>query len=262
MIATRQSGAAEKNSRLVEHARSRPKLTNRQWLAEALPDRDLAGWILLVGGTGVADFRLRVAQSHARQDLLPSFWSHAALVRSRSGDDCDLYEVSLDPATGFGFVPRRNGVQEGKLSRYDQPKRYPNIAAVHFPVKEAAYQPEYDSFAAAVGKAVATFETQRSVVDIGSLIVEWLGFLWGAGDKGNPLLRGAGIPSAAFIEGAFSIAGLELTPGLASQSSCPEAIWQAAAWWHGFYRSDAAITSEAPEGCFCISQPAAAALDT
>ena len=27
----------------------------------------------------------------------------------------------------------------------------------------------------------------------------------------------------------------DLTPGLESRSSCPEAIWQAATWWHGFY---------------------------
>ena len=262
MIATRQSGATAKNDRVTEHERRTAKQRNRPWLAEALPDRDLAGWVLLLGGTSVVDFRLRVAQSHARQDLLPSFWSHAAILRGRAGeDDWDLAEVSLDPPRGFGFVPRRNGVQDGRLSHYDDPKRYPNIACLQFPVKEAAYRPEHASFADALATAVATFQTQRSALDVGALLVDWLGFAWGSGDKGNPLLKGVGVPGAAFVEAAFSIAGVELTPGLSSQSSCPEAIWQAAVWWHAFYKSDAAVTAEAAEGRYCVSQPAAAALD-
>jgi hypothetical protein len=262
MIATRQSGAAEKNDRVTEHPRRPPRRRNRQWLAEALPDRDLSGWVLLLGGTAALDFRLRVAQSHARQDMLPSFWSHAAIIRGKAGDnDWNLSEVSLDPPQGFGFVPRRNGVQDAKLSRYDDARLYPNIACLHFPVKEATYRPEHDSFAAALEKAVATFQAQRGALDVGTQIVEWLGFVWGSGEKGNPLLKGVGIPSAAFVESAFSIAGVELTPGLSSQSSCPEAIWQAAVWWHPFYRSDAAATQEAPEGRYCLGQKAAAPLD-
>ncbi len=262
MIATRQSGATSKNDRVAGHERRTARQKNRQWLAEALPGRDLAGWVVLLGGTSPLDFRLRVAQSHARQDLLPSFWSHAAIIRGRGGeDDWNLAEVSLDPPHGFGFVPRRNGVQDGKLSRYDDPRHYPNIACLHFPVKEAAYRPEYATFADALAKAAATFQTQRSALDMGTLLVEWLAFVWGAGDKGNPLLRGVGVPSAAFVEAAFSIAGVELTPGLSSQSSCPEAIWQAAVWWHAFYESEAAVTAEAAEGRYCVGQPAAAALD-
>jgi len=260
MLATRQSGAPRPNPRVKRRDRRGPKQTNRQWLAEALPGADLAGWTLLIGSATVADFRLRIAQSHARQDLLPSFWSHAAIIRRRAGrNDWELREVSLDPLAGFGFAPRRNGVQNGKLSRYDDPVRCPNIAVLHFPVKEEAYQPEFKSFSAKLDKAVGTFETQRSLLDTGSLILEWLGFVWGAAEKGNPLLKGTGIPAAAFVESAFAIAGLELTPGLSSQSSCPEAIWQSARWWHGFYTSETPITSEAPEGAYCISQPAAAA---
>jgi hypothetical protein len=29
-------------------------------------------------------------------------------------------------------------------------------------------------------------------------------------------------------------AGFELTPGIASSATCPEAIWQAARWWHEY----------------------------
>jgi hypothetical protein len=55
----------------------------------------------------------------------------------------------------------------------------------------------------------------------------------------------------------MSIAGLELTPGLSSQSSCPEAIWQAAKWWYQFY---AQINGDGqlPSGIYMLRQLAAA----
>jgi hypothetical protein len=33
----------------------------------------------------------------------------------------------------------------------------------------------------------------------------------------------------------FGVVGYDLTPGLESRASCPEAIWQAAKWWHEYY---------------------------
>jgi hypothetical protein len=36
--------------------------------------------VLLLGGTSIVDFRMRVAQSELRQDLLPSFWSTCGLL--------------------------------------------------------------------------------------------------------------------------------------------------------------------------------------
>jgi len=41
-----------------------------------------------------------------------------------------------------------------------------------------------------------------------------------------------GMPSAAMLETAYATNGFDLTPGLESRSSCPEAIWQSASWWH------------------------------
>lgn len=38
------------------------------------------GSVILVGGANLSHFRMRVAQSYARRDLLPSFWSHAAIL--------------------------------------------------------------------------------------------------------------------------------------------------------------------------------------
>jgi hypothetical protein len=43
-------------------------------------------------------------------------------------------------------------------------------------------------------------------------------------------------------------AGFDLTPGLESRASCPEAIWQAAKWWHKYYEDQ----KRAPlSGAYC-----------
>jgi hypothetical protein len=61
------------------------------------------------------------------------------------------------------------------------------------------------------------------------------------------------------------MAGIELTPGLSSSASCPEAIWQAAKYWHNFYKEaaqtahDDNAAQQVPEGKYTIRQKAAAA---
>jgi hypothetical protein len=87
------------------------------------------------------------------------------------------------------------------------------------------------------------------------------------GDVGNPLTNGKGLPGAVFAETAFGIGGIELTPGLASASSCPEAIWQSAKWWRAFYEETSKTkissnpTGMVPTGCFVMRQPAAAVFE-
>jgi hypothetical protein len=73
------------------------------------------------------------------------------------------------------------------------------------------------------------------VLDGVDLTLRWLAYVWGVARSGNPLLDGMGIPSAAMLEVVIGAAGFDLTPGLESRSSCPEAIWQAAKWWHEYY---------------------------
>lgn len=60
------------------------------------------------------------------------------------------------------------------------------------------------------------------------------------------------------------MSGFELTPGLSSASSCPEAIRQSAKWWTPFFEDavrdiglDHAVPI-VPQGWFAIRQPSAA----
>jgi hypothetical protein len=66
-------------------------------------------------------------------------------------------------------------------------------------------------------------------------MIRWLAFVWGVARSGNPLLEGYGMPSAAMLDIVLGVVGYDLTPGLESRVSCPEAIWQAAKWWHEYY---------------------------
>ncbi len=197
---------------------------NIEWLARNMPDGGTS--IVLVGGKSPISFRLRVAQSHMRSDLLPSYWSHVLLLGKPAKNlaSTSISEISLEPPASFGFAAPTNGVQQGKLGHYRKPAEYPNIAILKVPVDLNE-----------VTDALKRFQIQRAVLDAVELIVRWLAYVWGVSNTGNPLLQNQGIPSAAMLEVVFAAVGYDLTPGLESRSSCPEAIWQAAKWWHEYY---------------------------
>ncbi|WP_224240442.1 hypothetical protein [Hyalangium gracile] len=228
MLQIRSSPASAPNPQFVCQTRSRNQ-TNLAWLQRAAKARGKKAsgspLLVLLGGTDPVSFRLRVAQSQARHDLTPSYWSHVVLVEPPEGEltAATAWEISLDPGGGFGYPPSTNGVQRADLGRYDDAKRYPNIAVLHVPVEQAP-----------VSEALRTFMRQRSAMDAVDLVTRWLPYVWGAGRATNPLLDGFGLPSAAMAEMVLGAAGFELTPGIASSASCPEAIWQAARWWHEY----------------------------
>ena len=144
------------------------------------------------------------------------------------------------------------------LSAYDDPYVFPNIALLRFtPGREMLREP-CRNFDETVEDLVKRLRRDRGTVDLLSPLWKWLGYVWGVRNQQNPLLQDVGVPSAILVETVFSMIGLELTPGLASQSSCPEAIWQAASWWHEYYDSEATLTAGPPIGRFCIGQSAAA----
>src|SRR5687768_17275698 len=224
MLNIRASKADKPNPKFAERKRARGD--NIAWIKPDLPGDGKTAGVLLIGGKSPVDFRVRVAQSHARQDLTPSHWSHVALPGKTANAPAEtpLFEIALQPPDGFGYPPVTNGVQRGTLERYRDPTAYPNIAVMRVPVEWRQ-----------VEASLERFTSQRAVLDALELLMLWLAFAWGVGRAGNPLLEGQGLPSATMIEFVIGAAGFELTPGLASRSSCPEAMWQAARWWHEYY---------------------------
>ena len=226
------SKADRPSNRFVQEKRRHGE-TNLAWFRrnlEALQEEEGAkgaAYLILVGGKQKSHFRLRVAQAHIRHDSSPSHFSHVALLRAsgwaRAGS---LWEIALDAKGGFGFPPADNGVQTGSLSNYASENQFPNLAVMRLPIPLSSMQ-----------SPLKNFQKQRTELDCVELILLWLGYVWSAGRPVNPLMDGHGTPSAAFIEALAAAAGFDLTPGLESRASCPEAIWQAAKWWHKYYEA-------------------------
>ncbi|MDX2029547.1 MAG: hypothetical protein SF339_02690 [Blastocatellia bacterium] len=246
MVPIRNSPATKANKGLKKAA-AKTGEGNSQWLARTR----LTSGILLLGGSSLEHFRIRVAQSQVRSDLLPGFWSLAGILL----DGERFYSVPLAPPVDLSVVPANNGVQLCRLADYDDPRRFPNVAVLQFPGAQnpLLHQAENSDLAR---DTVELIRHQRSLVDLPALMLAWLSHVWGV--TGNPLLEAKGLPSAVFVESVYGLAGIELTPGLAAAASCPEAIWQAGKWWHQFYqRADAG----APTGVYSIRQPAAAVIE-
>ena len=226
MINILSSSAVEPSGGFVEVERKSGQ-DNLAWIRENLKDSKDKTTLVMVGGKSPTSFRLRMAQSHVRSDLMPSYWSHVMLLDTPAEDfgATEIDEISLEPREGFGFPATENGVQRGKLRQYARRSEYPNVAVLNVPVK-------YSDVSAAMEK----FKKQRAVLDGVDLIVNWLAYVWGVARSPNPLLDGQGIPSSAMLEIVIGACGFDLTPGLESRSSCPEAIWQAARWWHEYYK--------------------------
>ena len=213
---------------------------NVAWLQRALADLpapEIEGTpthLALIGGRDQLSFRLRVAQAHLRHDMTPSHWSHAALLGPVRTDPSrtPTYEVSLEPPDGFGVPAATNALQVGRIGTYADPDRYPNIALLRLPVDAALWQRAGTPDEISV---LERFAKQRSVLDATELVLHWLAFLWGVGRTGNPLLDGYGVPTAAMIEVVLGAVGYDITPALESRAGCPEAIWQAAKWWHPYF---------------------------
>jgi hypothetical protein len=248
MIPIRDSPATVPNEQL---ARTTPQTgqSNVAWLRSGR----LRQGVLLLGGASTTDFRLRVAQSGLRSDLSPSYWSMCGLLIDGAGTFLTVPLQLGDIET----VPTTNAVRRCSLDDFDDPVAWPNIAILRF-TREMG---DVERFARLVG-------VRRTIVDLPALVLEWLRYAWLVTGADNPLLGGMGIPGAVFVETAHALAGVELTPGLASAASCPEAIWQAVKWWQDYYREAAAVEGGGgarpvvPHGRFAVRQRYAQIVET
>ena len=97
----RRSSATSANQAIKKTTPKRGQ-GNAKWLAS----RVQPGAVVLVGGASLEHFRLRVAQSHLRHDLLPSFWSLAG-VAATSTSFLTVPITIRDASTRAGHQRRR-----------------------------------------------------------------------------------------------------------------------------------------------------------
>ena len=250
MLRARHSNPGKKNGAVTIMPRRQGE-SNKAWLERAGSDLGSdTPKVILMGGTSVADFRLRVAQSHSRRDMKPSFWSHAGvLLPGRGKQKWQLWHVPLEVPRGLGEVPSRNGVERASLTYCSSQDRWPNLALLEF--------------GGVVGKEVSAqakrMRQERLSIDLVTPLVQWLAFVWGASGAVNPLLVGTAMPSASYVEAIYASLDVDLAPGMADRTHCPEAFWQSAKWWSNYYGSE--DPEAGPRGRFVIGQGAAAVVD-
>lgn len=222
---TMQASTAKKPNPKVTKAARKPREDNLKWFERQWGADDGRTRLVLLGGTGPTDFRVRAAQAVVRHDFSPSHWSHVALAgpRARAMKDTKVVEISLSPVGGFGHPPEANALQSGTLGRYGNEGDFPNIAVFSLSVPWAEVQ-DY----------VPRLQKQRSAIDLVELTLSWLAYAWGVGAAGNPLQHEQGVPSAGAAEALLNACGFDLSPGLSSRASSPEAIWQGSRWWHQY----------------------------
>ncbi len=243
MIPTRESPATDENELLQPHE-PQAREGNGAWLSRC----PLRSGIVLLGGSSLVDFRLRFAQSELRSDLTPSYWSLCGLI----AEDGTIRTAPLQP-DDVSHVPVANAVRTMSIDDFDDPTEWPNVAILSFAENAGAVALQADRVA-----------QRRTIVDLPPLVLDWLGYAWATNGGTNPLAAGRGIPSAAFVHAAHSLAGIELTPGLASTAACPEAIWQAVKWWHEYYAGVVEIGAASaskptvPRGYYALRQRSAA----
>ena len=219
------------------------KETNTQWGERAVSEMATGGpkewtYVVLLGGSDTLSFRLRVAQSHLRTDMLPSYWSDSILIQLNTGSlaNANAVDVPLIQPAGPAFAARTNGVVVRPIKDFDDPERFPNIALIALPVPQAE-----------ILKQVESFRNSRPTLDALEHIVRWLAFAWGAARTPNPLHENYGLPSACMLEIVCAAANFDLAPGLEARATCPEAIWVAASYWQNYFEQ---FSGRAPTGRF------------
>ncbi|MGF6351340.1 hypothetical protein [Variovorax sp. W2I14] len=240
MLRQARSGSTQRNPQFSEFERE-AREKNTQWGARAVAEMQTGGssdwtYIVLLGGSDSMSFRVRVAQSHLRSDMLPSYWSQALLVELKRDSvvKANAIHVPLLQPDGLEFAARTNGVVVQPLTDFDDPIRFPNIAVVAIPVSQAL-----------ILQCVESFRRSRPTLDALEHVVRWLAFAWGAARTPNPLHDNYGLPSSCMLETVCAAANFDLTPGLESRASCPEAIWATARYWQAYIEK---FSGRAPAG--------------
>ncbi|MGY2440431.1 hypothetical protein [Pseudomonas sp. SDO52101_S400] len=242
MAHAHNSSAEKPNPKFKELKRNKQE-NNEEWVQRAIQKLGLSlekwSFIALFGADDIMAFRLRVAQSHLRNDLLPSYWSDAALIKVDEKDPALLtaIHVPLFQPENAEFATKRNGVIEQSLRHFTNAERWQNVCVIALPVAQAT-----------VLELVEHFKTSRSPVDSLDYLLRWLAFAWGAGRTSNPIHEGIGLPSATMLEVVYNNAQFDLTPGLESRASCPEYLWIMAKYWYTYYEQVG--TREIPRGYF------------
>ena len=248
---------------------------NKAWVKAA----HAVDGVVVLGGSRIPHFRLRVAQSHLRSDLAPSFWSMTGIAL----DEERFVSIPIDAMPRYPSVPEANGIQVCRWADYDDAREFPNIAFVRLGdmglsdvidalarEKRSAKQKQKQKGSAGSKTAeppvfdlraiINDLAMQRASLQFPELLWTWLGYAWGVPTAANPLLGGKAFPCTAFVAALLARIGIDITPGLASNNVCPEALWSSVKWWNEYFKGEMIAGKPMKvTGRYLVRQPTAAA---
>jgi len=208
------------------NSESNPEWIKRAYESFSLDKNDDWSFLILAGGKDVISFRIRVAQSHLRSDMLPSFWSECALFKIEKGNfsTAKFCNLPLFQPEFETYAPARNGLVEQSFNKLSTKKDFPNIALLAIPVEQKK-----------IIQSLNKYKYERVSYDAVENILPWLAFVWGAGNAANPLMQQIGYPSAMMLNQIYSANGFDLAPGVNANLSAPETFWSGVKHWQDFY---------------------------
>ena len=231
MVYTTRSSASASRTRTSRRSRDSPAKATwhgesvRPWTSASVHPAEYRTYLVLLGGADTLAFRVRVAQP-PRPDMRPSLWSHSLLVKLRGPSLRNAQAISVPLSS------RRPGLSARRERRRRNPAdgfRLPS--AFRTSPSPPCRPPEPHPPAGRHVPQRALLLDGLEHVRAGSAAFSGA---WHA--TGNPLHDNYGLPSACMLEIVCAAEDFELTPGLESRVSCPEAIWASLLrHWHEYY---------------------------
>lgn len=187
----------------------------------------------LTGSYGLLGYGLRRSQEIVRFDRGPSYWSHSFLFTGKLSDDASklrgskspwLLECTLRPAATLSDALYSDGVMPRRLAEYTPAdfdwyriNNIPNFAVISIALTKQER--------ALIRQAALEPQRGRQQLGLAALAGQWFHYLSDKGEMRNPLTLGQPMHSAAYVQMAYSAAGIDLAPSASQNTVAPEFFW-------------------------------------
>lgn len=187
----------------------------------------------LTGSYGLFGYGLRRSQEIIRFDRGPSYWSHCFLFTGKLTDDANkirgakspwILECTMRPTAGLSDALYSEGVMPRRLAEYVPAdfnwyriNNIPNFAVISLGLTKDER--------AIIRKAALEPQRGRQLLGLAALAGQWFHYLSDKGEVRNPLTLGQPMHSAAYVQMAYSAAGIDLAPSASQSTVAPEFFW-------------------------------------
>lgn len=187
----------------------------------------------LTGSYGLFGYGLRRSQEIVRFDRAPSYWSHTFLFTGGLSSDAEqlrgkaspwLLECTLRPTASLSDALYSDGVMPRRVAEYvpaefdwERINNIPNFAVISLGLTAQERS--------AIRKAALEPQRGRQQLGLAALAGQWFHYLSDKGEVRNPLTLGQPMHSAAYVQMAYSAAGIDLAPSASQNTVAPEFFW-------------------------------------